>query len=417
MAYSRIARSFWCAAALFSLNFASPPVVHGREKPESGPCKALEVYVREGCPYCELAKQFLQTFSDHYPGLTISLYDVQKDPVARERFADLNRQHGEKLPGVPSFYGCGRFIVGFGGARTTGRELERLISGPEPTGPDSPGQLLDADTPSLPNVPASRDISLESPKSDPQSQAVTLPLFGKVNALSIGLPLFTLAVGLVDGFNPCAMWVLLFLLSLLVNVGSRWRMALIAGVFVTISGLAYFAFMAAWLNVFLLVGFSRAVQVSLGSIAVLIAAVHIKDFFALHKGISLSIPESAKPGIYRRVRDIIQANNLWAALAGVTVLAVLLNTVELLCTAGLPAVYTHVLASYPLPEWERYGYLALYNIAYMADDALMATIAVVTFSRRRLEEREGRWLKLVSGVVIGLLGLLLLLRPGWLHPG
>jgi len=227
------------------------------------------------------------------------------------------------------------------------------------------------------------------------------------------LPAFTIALGLLDGFNPCAMWVLLFLLSLLVNLQVRWKMALIAGIFVAVSGLVYFAFMAAWLNVFLLIGMSRLTQIVLGGIAGFIGIINIKDFFALRRGVSLSIPDAAKPGLYARVRRILQAENVLGAMAGVVVLAVLVNLIELLCTAGFPAVYTQILAQQQLPQWKNYAYLGLYNAAYVLDDSLMVTIAVVTLGRRKLQEHEGRWLKLVSGLVMTGLGVILIAKPEW----
>ena len=115
----------------------------------------------------------------------------------------------------------------------------------------------------------------------------------------------------------------------------------------------------------------------------------------------------------RRSR-ILEAENLAGALAGIVVLAVLVNTIELLCTAGFPAVYTQILALRQLPWWEYYGYLALYNVAYMLDDALMVTIAVLTLGRHKLQEREGRWLKLISGLVMLALGATLIAQPDWL---
>jgi uncharacterized membrane protein HdeD (DUF308 family) len=210
------------------------------------------------------------------------------------------------------------------------------------------------------------------------------------------------------------MWVLLFLLSVLAGQNDRLKMGLIAGVFVLVSGLAYFAFMAAWLTVFQLIGLVRWAQVLLGLLALTMGAIHIKDFFAFKKGVTLSIPEGAKPGLYDRIRKVVAAPSLGAALAGAIVLAVLVNVIELLCTAGLPALYTQILTYRQYPPWKNYAYLGLYNLAYMADDSLMVGIAVSTLSRKRLQEKEGRWLKLLSGVVIALLGVLLLFRPEWL---
>jgi len=246
---------------------------------------------------------------------------------------------------------------------------------------------------------------------------IDVPLLGPLSASRLGMPLFTLAVGLVDGFNPCAMWVLVFLLSVLVNIKDRRKIVLIAGTFVLISGIAYFAFMAAWLNVFMLIGIKRPVQIALGILALTIGAINVKDFFAFKKGLSLSIPESQKPGLYRRVREIVNAKYLTAALAGAVALAVVVNMIELLCTAGLPALYTQVLTMQEFPAWKNYAYLGLYILAYMLDDTVLVAAVVMTLSHRRLQEREGRWLKLLSGLVILLLGLAMIFRPGWLEIG
>jgi len=235
-----------------------------------------------------------------------------------------------------------------------------------------------------------------------------------VDVDTLGLPLFTLIVGLVDGFNPCATWVLLFLLAMLVNLRNRARMALIAGTFVVVSGVVYFAFMAAWLSFFLVVGISEPVRLLLGFVALFVGIVNVKDFFASGRGPSLSIPESAKPGFYRRVRGILHADDLTGAMIGIIVLAFLVNLVELLCTAGLPALYTAILTRQGLPFWKYYAYLGLYIAAYMLDDAILVTVGVVTLGRQKLQERSGRWLKLLSGSIILALGVLLLLRPGWL---
>lgn len=254
----------------------------------------------------------------------------------------------------------------------------------------------------------------DMPTTSTARDEVRVPFWGKLNVDRLGLPLFTVAVGLVDGFNPCAMWVLLFLLSLLVNLKDRRKILAVAGTFVVISGLAYFAFMAAWLSVFLIFGLLRWAQVLLAVLAITVGTIHIKDFFAFKQGVSLSIPESVKPGIYARVRRIVMAESLLGAVIGASVLAVLVNIIELLCTAGLPAMYTEILTLRRLPIWVNYLYLGLYNVAYMFDDMLMVGLVVVTLDRRKMQEQQGRWLKLLSGSVILLLGVVMLFRPEWL---
>ena len=336
-------------------------------------------------PIARLRKSSSKNSSENGQLLRIAIYDVAEDSAARQRLATLAAERGIANIGVPTFLIGTELIVGFLSAETTGTEIRARL-----------------------------DQRAQGAVPPAAVESIQTKWFGELRVRDLGLPLFTIVIGLLDGFNPCAMWVLLFLLSLLVNLRDRLKMALIAGTFVAVSGLAYFAFMAAWLNMFLLIGLSRPIQIGFGGIALLVGAVNVKDFFALRHGISLSIPESAKPGLYARIRRILQADNLAAALAGIVILAGLVNLIELLCTAGFPALYTQILTLHQMPAWEYYSYLGLYNLAYIFDDSLMVTIAVVTLSRRKLQERAGRWLKLTSGLVMVGLSAVLLLQPEWL---
>jgi hypothetical protein len=160
---------------------------------------------------------------------------------------------------------------------------------------------------------------------------------------------------------------------------------------------------------------SRVVWLALGVLALGIAAINLKDALFGLGGLSLSIPEAAKPGLYARMRGIMQQQALPAALLGVAVLAVGVNFIELLCTAGLPALYTAILSQQALTPLEHHAYLGLYILGYIADDSLMVGITVFALSRSRLSTNTGRALKLLSGVVMGVLGLLILLKPEWLQ--
>lgn len=185
------------------------------------------------------------------------------------------------------------------------------------------------------------------------------------------------------------MWVLLLLLSLLVRLHDRKRMALVAGTFVLVSGAVYYAFMAAWLNVFLVVGMSKPLRWTLAVMALAIGIINVKDFFVRERRFSLSIPDSAKPGLYTRVRRVLGAETLPTSLIAVAVLATVVNFVELLCTAGFPAIYTAVLAQQNLSPSAHYAYLGLYILGYMADDTLMVTAAVIALGSRKLAPAAG----------------------------
>jgi glutaredoxin len=347
---------------------------------------ALEVFGRADCPHCAAAKVFLAELAAAHPELSITYHELLEDPAARQRLQALAAEQGITALGVPAFLVRGRLYIGWDDASTTGAALLELLG--------------------------LADTARAPPATVPD--VVNAPLVGPLSATRLGLPLFTVALGLLDGFNPCAMWALLLILALLVGLGDRRRMLLIGGTFVLVGGLLYYAFMAAWLELFLLIGFSRALQVGLGLVAVVVGLVNVKDFVAFGKGPSLSIPDAAKPGLYARMRRVVTAQNLGAALLAVAVLSAMVNVVELLCTAGLPTLYTQILGARELPRAAYHGYLLLYIAAYVFDDMLMLLIAVTTLSRPALQEGAGRWLKLVSGAVMLALGLVLVFRPGWL---
>jgi len=374
--------SQFAALALSLLLLLGVALPANSEQPGVSPAgPTVEIFVREGCSHCREAEHFLRGLQAEFPGLRVTERDVSKDPAA---LADL-RELAETLPqaqlGLPTFRVGERVIVGFSGAEGTGIELRALVD------------------------PSARALV---------ARRTEIPLLGKIDVGDYGLPLFTVMLGLLDGFNPCALWVLLFILSLLVHLESRRRMAVVAGTFLLVSGVVYFAFMAAWLNFFLLLGAARGVQVALAGIALAAGAVHVKDYFAWHRGLTLSIPDKAKPRIGARTRAILQAESLPATLLAVGVLALMVNSVELLCTAGLPAIYTQVLSTHELPPWKHYAYLLLYNGSYMLDDTILVFAAVITMNPRRLGETGGRRLKLVSGLVMIALAVLLLARPEWL---
>ena len=436
----------------------------GRERIAS--LLSVEVFTRNGCNRCRDAKAFLRDLEKRWPALKFDIREITTDRTALNRLNQLVSHYRKTAASVPAFHLCGQLKIGFVGPESSGRELETLIrkaarapiadSGRPSSEQESRGKERQSrtfhptrpvfqfpaerdestssesdqlqDLPDLPDnvyddlapLPELSDASDESSmgvvQGDPDEvdQTMDVPFFGGLNARKLGMPAFTFLVGLVDGFNPCAMWVLMFLLSVLVNIRERRKILVIAGTFVIVSGLAYFAFMAAWLNVFMLVGLDRPAQLILAVVALVIGAINIKDFFSFKTGVSLSIPESAKPGLYARVRKIVAAKHISAALLGAITLAVLVNVIELLCTAGLPAMYTEILTLQQYSATVNYLYIGLYIIAYMLDDSIMVAVVVVTLSKKKLQEGQGRWLKLLSGIVILALGVVMIFKPSWL---
>lgn len=363
----------------------------------------IEVFVRAGCPHCAKAEAFLETLRRENPALRVAVSDVSQNPAALERLKQIAEQLNVKSARVPAFAVGGQLILGFSDATSSGGLIRLALArrGAAATATDGAGSCEAEDS-----LACGPDTPPPVAASQPESFEIEF-LGRKLSLEQVGLPLFTLAMGLLDGFNPCSMWVLILMISLLAPMNNRGRMLAVAGTFVAVEGIAYFMFMAAWLNLFLFIGLSRASELIIAAIAILAGAVNLKDFWAFGWGVSLSIPTAAKPGIYARIRAILQAKNLAGAMAGAVVLAVLVQIVEFLCTSGFPALFTRILTLKQPGAFGYYAYLLLYNLAYMLDDVIVLGIGVITLSQRRLQEKEGRWLKLVSGLVMVGLGIYL----------
>lgn len=340
------------------------------------------------CPHCQAARPFVEALPTRYPWLTLYSLELTQQPEAIGTYLQMAARLGQEANAVPAFIFCGRMQTGYDSDATTGAELAGLLEACHRQGGSLPAEPTGAG-----------------------AARMTVPGLGEVGIADVSLPLMTLMLAGMDAFNPCAFFVLLFLLSLLAHAHSRARMLFVGSVFVLCSGLVYFAFMAAWLNVFLLLGPLQGITLAAGALAVLIGLINIKDYFFFRRGISLSISEQAKPRLFERMRGIVQATNLPLLVTGTIMLAVVANSYELLCTAGFPMVYTRVLTLRALPSSDYYAYLALYNVIYVIPLLLIVLGFVFALGGRKLKESEGRLLKLLSGTMMLGLGLLLLLAP------
>lgn len=269
----------------------------------------IDVYVREGCPHCAKAEQFLHSLQQEQPTLKIALHDVVKEGKALEQLQQLVKKQALGAVRVPAFYIAGQLLVGYSDEITTGQLIRNALL---------QGKTQKKKTVSG-SCEAKESLACESGAVvlTQLSSVFLLDLFGyQLSLETLGLPLFTLAMGLLDGFNPCSMWVLILMLSLLAPMKNRWRMFAIAGTFIAVEGLAYFIFMAAWLHLFLYIGLSRLSEILIAGLAFLVSLLNLKDFWFYGRGVSLSIPDAAKPDIYARMRAVLQAQNMMGALLG-----------------------------------------------------------------------------------------------------
>jgi hypothetical protein len=341
------------------------------------------------CPHCLEARPAVLDMAGANPWIHLHDLELTKHPENVERYVAMAGALGQEAQSVPALIYCGRMEVGWDSVQTSDQALLSALRA-----------CRDQDS-----------APVATTKQAPPTETLDLPWLGQVDATSLSLPVLTVLIAGMDAFNPCAFFVLLFLLSLLVHQNDRRRMLIIGGVFVVFSGLMYFAFMAAWLGLFRMMGSLPWVTAAAGAVALFIGLVNVKDYFAFKQGLSLSIPESRKTDIFQRARRVLNADSLPAMLTATVLLSVAANFYELLCTAGFPMVYTRLLTLHAPDPASHYAYLALYNLVYVLPLALIVLAFVRTLGARKLSEREGRLLKLLSGLMMLGLGVLLLVAP------
>jgi thiol-disulfide isomerase/thioredoxin len=381
----------------------------------------------EGCPHCKQEKAFLEVMKNKYPLFEIQSFEVKKDRENAALFAQISDIYGLTIKGVPAtFVGGLSPVMGFQGDETSGREIENKILYCLNNPCNDPMNRIETDL--FPGILSGHDNTTieeglckedaecpDEPAAAKKDNLITLPLIGTIDSAKTALSYQTVIIAGLDSFNPCAFFVLFTLLGLLIHVQSRKRLLFVGGIFVFFSGFIYFIFMAAWLNIFLLTGQIAAVTIIAGVIALIIAVINIKDFFFFRQGVSLSIPDSAKPKLFDRMRKLLKANSFPAVITGTVVLAIAANAYELFCTAGFPMVYTRILTLHNLSKLTYYLYLVLYNIVYVIPLALVVIFFAITLGAKKLTEWQGQILKLISGMMMLCLGLLLIIKPELLN--
>lgn len=361
----------------------------------------LYFFWAQGCPHCAAAKPMLAGLQQRHPHLEVLAYEVSQSPENAGRFAAMAAKFGIEPTGVPVFFLGSRHWVGYS-ERVTPRLLEDAVARCLATG--------------CPDAGADTATGTDGGAPGPAGEAVNLPFFGEIDPGTQSLVLTTLLIAAVDGVNPCSLWVLSILLALTLRTGSRRTTAVTGLVFIFVTGLVYALFIGGIFTVFAVLSFAPAVRIVVAVLAAVFAAINIKDFFWYKAVVSLSIPESSKPGIYDRMRRVLaSAQSLPALVTSTIVLAAGVSFVELACTAGFPVLWSNIVAARGVSTVEFSLLLGLYMLVYQIDELIIFAVAVATMRVTKLQERQGRMLKLLSGMLMFSLAMVMLVAPSLLN--
>jgi len=366
------------------------------------------VFWTEGCPHCLHEKEFLAALKRRDQAIQVVTLEVSGSRENRELFQKVGKLLQADVSGVPFTVIGNQYFIGWQDEWTTGRALETAISEARSRGaPDLVAGLLAAPGPSLPG-------GADKPAVP---ETLTLPVLGQVNLKYLSLGAITVIIGALDGFNPCAMWVLIFLINLLLGMEDRRRMWILGSAFIIASGMVYFLFMTAWLNLLVFLGFIFWVRIIIGMVALFAGGYNLKEYWTDVSGACTLSHGTRRQRTMDRLKAVISLQNFWLALGGIVLLSFLVNLVELVCSAGFPVIYLQILSLTPMPFWQYYLYLLLYIVIFMLDDIIVFVVAMVTLQLMGMTTRYKRISNLIGGVLMLLIGLLLIFKPGWLMFG
>lgn len=359
----------------------------------------INLFYGKECPHCEHEQQYLETLKKQYgDNIEIKKYEVWHNKENSELLTKVRKALKNEDEGVPyTVIGTNDFT---GYNEDTANKINALIK----------QHLKTPITDVIDDIQQGKEITKTKTT---KTNDITVPILGEVNAKTVSLPLLAAVIGLVDGFNPCAMWVLIFLISMLIGMNNKKRMLTLGITFILTSGIMYTLFMVAWLHI----AQSAMQQIILRSliavIAIIAGAYNLNKYFKEPNGCTVTNKKQRKQ-IFEKIKKFTKEKSLILSLIGVITLAITVNLVELACSAGLPLLFTSVLAMNDLNTIQYSLNILIYIIFFLIDDIIVFIIAIKTMEVTGLSTKYSKYLSLVGGLIMLAIGALLILKPEWI---
>lgn len=365
------------------------------------------------CKHCKEEIKLLDELEKEYDNIKIYKYEVNENENG-ELLKNISEIMGSKVTGTPYTIIGNKVFSGYDYENSKGRFKGAIEYYSKYGYEDKVGEYISSIP--LPSYEVKdTDPDVDEYISNYISYKVKLPLIGEVKLKNLTLPLITVVIGLADGFNPCAMWVLLFLISMLIGMKDKKRMWILGSTFLLTSALIYLIFMMSWLNLANLLISVVWVRVIIAIVSLVGGIINLRGYIKHRKVSGCDVVDDKKRNkIITRIKKFTTEKNFWLAILGVIVLAISVNVVELACSAGLPVMFIEILSLNNLTAIEEIIYIVLYMLFFLLDDFVVFVIAMTTLSLTGVSSKYGNLSKLIGGILMLLIGLLLMFKPEWI---
>jgi len=364
----------------------------------------LHLFYNSDCPHCEAEIEFLNSYLKDKDNVKLYKYEVGYNVNNRNKWLEVEDLVNNKTTSVPYLVIGSEVIVGYADGVTDSTIKDTISYYQTHNYKDVVGRYMGI------------TVSDDNTEEENTNTTFNLPLLGKVEARSVSLPLLAIIIGLVDGFNPCAMWILIFLIAMLLGMKDRKKMWTLGLTFIITSGIVYALFMVSWLNLATFLNKISYIRIFIGIFGLTFGLLNISNYLKKLKepdGCEV-VDDQKRLKIMDKVKKIVTEKKFILAILGIILLAFSVNLIELLCSLGLPVVFTQILSLNNLNTWEYFIYIFIYIVFFLLDDIIVFTIAMKTLKLKGISNKYSKYSHLIGGIIMILVGLLMIIKPEWL---
>lgn len=369
----------------------------------------LYLFHSQDCTHCQSERKWLESIKDKYDNLNIYEYEITRNSDNSALLDKVKERLSSTSNYVPYTVIGEQHWIGWN--EDNKAKITEAIENYDFSKRDVVNEVINnIDGEKIGNT----DDSIEN--NDDKTE-FTVPVLGKIDAKKVSLPIMAMVIGFVDGFNPCAMWVLIFLISMLLGMKDKKKMWILGLTFLIFSGLVYLLFMLAWLNIAVSLSSIRWIQLIISAVALIGAFVNLQSYFksVIKKDEGCEVVDNKKrKKLMERIKKYTSEKSLLLAMLGVMALAFSVNLIELACSAGLPLIFTQVLALNNLNALQYGIYIFIYLLFFLIDDIVVFVIAMKTFELTGISTKYTKYSHLIGGLIMLIIGLLMIFKPSWL---
>lgn len=388
----------------------------------------IHLFYGNGCPHCAAEEEFLSDYLKDRTDVKLYKYEIWYDSHNQELLSKVQKEMGTtNKNGVPFTVIGKKTIVGYADG-VTDEQIKDAINyylnndyrdyAGEITGKVKKAEVKEDITKDESKTEDKKENKMEkaddTKDSNQTDENVTVPVLGKINAKKVSLPILAVVLGFVDGFNPCAMWILIFLITMLFNMKDRKKMWILGLTFILTSGIVYLMFMLAWLNLATFISKIAFIRLLIAVIALVVGLINVYKYIdSLKKkdeGCDV-VDKKDRKKIMEKIISITHEKKFIIALLGIMVLAASVNIIELMCSIGIPLLFTQILAMNNLSTFSYMIYMFIYIFFFLIDDIVIFVISMVTLKVTGLSTKYTKYSHLIGGIIMLIIGLLLIIKP------